>query len=228
VEEMKSNFLRMMSHDVKTPVARIQGMTELALRDPNPLSESQIQALKTIAASTEELSSFFGSILNLGRIESKEIQLHLRSKDINALLQEVISKCEYLAQQKNIRMITEFEPMFSMKIDEDLMRQVFTNLIENAIKYSPENSSILVSTEETEGQVRVQVADQGIGIPESDIPRLFSKFHRAENAKTSDIKGSGLGLYLSNYFVNLHQGKINVESEPNKGSTFTVELPMNL
>jgi signal transduction histidine kinase len=228
VEELKSNFLRMMSHDVKTPVARIQSMAEMARRDTNPLSPTQVDALNTISKSSEELSSFFGSILSLGRIESKEIELHLKSRDVNALLQEVIQKCEYLAKEKNIRVVTEFEPMFSVKIDEDLMRQVFTNLVENAIKYSPENSSILVTTEEVEGLVRVQVADQGIGIPQPELQHLFTKFYRARNARESDTKGSGLGLYLSDYFVRLHKGKINVESETDKGSTFTVELPMNL
>jgi signal transduction histidine kinase len=228
VEELKSNFLRMMSHDVKTPVARIQAMAELTLRDPNPLSQAQTGALQNISQSVEELSSFFGSILSLGRIESKEIELHLKSKDINVLLQEVLQKCEYLAKDKNIRIVTELEPMFSVRVDEDLMRQVFTNLIENAIKYSPEGSSVLISTEESNGQIRVQVADQGIGIPKPDQAHLFSKFYRAKNARESATKGSGLGLYLSDYFVRLHQGKILVESEPERGSTFTVELPMSL
>lgn len=228
VEELKSNFLRMMSHDLKTPLARIQGMTEVALRDHNALSPTQIEALKTISASSEELTEFVGSILNLGRIESKEIKLQLKSKDINSLLNQVVQKLQYLAQQKNIKIVTEFEPMFSMKIDEDLIRQVFTNLIENAIKYSPENSSILISTEEAEGRLVVQVADQGMGIPKGEQNQLFSKFYRSKNVRDGAIKGSGLGLYLSRYFVDLHSGSISVESEPQKGSTFTVELPMNL
>ncbi len=228
VEELKSNFLRMMSHDLRTPVARIQSMIEVVRRDPNPLSDGQTDAVQNIEKSTEELTGFFGSILNLGRIESKEIKLHLKSKDVNALLKEIIGKCDYLAKQKNIRIVTEFEPMFSVKIDEDLMRQVFTNLVENAIKYSPENSSVLISTDELDGQVRVQVADQGIGIPNEEISNLFTKFYRAKSARESEIKGSGLGLYLARYFVDLHKGHISVESEPERGSTFTVELPMNL
>ena len=228
VEEMKSNFMRLMSHDLKTPVARIQGMVELINRDPNPMSPAQEKAVDSIGKSADELTSFFGSVLSLGRIESKDVKLQLKSRDVNALLKEVVAKCEDLAMQKNIKIITEFEPMFSMKIDEDLMRQVFVNLVENAIKYSPEGSNILVSTEEVNGKVAVQVADQGIGIPQDEIPSLFSKFYRAEAARDSKVKGSGLGLYLSNYFVQLHQGQISVESEPQEGSTFTVELPMGL
>jgi signal transduction histidine kinase len=228
VEELKSNFLRMMSHDLKTPLARIQGMTEVAMRDHNQLSTQQLEALRTIGTSSEELSEFVGSILNLGRIESKEIKLHLKSKDVNALLTEVVNKLDYLAQQKEIKIITEFEPMFSLKIDEDLIRQVFTNLVENAIKYSPENTSILISTEEKEGRLIVQVADQGMGIPREEQGHMFSKFYRSKNVRDGAIKGSGLGLYLSRYFIDLHKGSISLESEPQKGSTFTVELPMNL
>lgn len=228
VEELKSNFLRMMSHDLKTPLARIQGMAEVVLHEQTPLSNKQIDALKTIGESSQELTEFIGSILNLGRIESKEIKLQLKSKDINALLNETIQKLTYLAQQKNITIVSEFEPMFSVKVDEDLIRQVFTNLIENAIKYSPEGTSILVSTEEADGSLIVQIADQGMGLDKIELPHLFTKFYRSKNVRDGAIKGSGLGLYLARYFVDLHRGQISVESEPNIGSTFTVELPTNL
>jgi signal transduction histidine kinase len=228
VEELKSNFLRMMSHDLKTPIARIQGMAEMALREQDRLTAQQLEALKNITSSSDELEHFIASVLNLGRIESKDIKLHLRSKDINALLIEVIKKSEYLARQKNISIVTEFEPMFSVKVDEDLLRQVFTNLVENAIKYSPNDSSIMISTEEIDGKVQVQVADQGIGISTDEIGNLFTKFYRAKEIRDSEVKGSGLGLYLARYFVDLHKGQISVESAPQQGSTFTVELPMNL
>lgn len=226
VEELKSNFLRMMSHDLRTPLARIQGMANIVMTDPAQLSESQRHAIETIRASSEELSDFIGSILSLGRIESKDVKLHLKSRDLNSLLREVIKKCEFLARRRGIEIRTEFEPMFSFKVDEDLIRQVFTNLIENAIKYSPDDAKILVSTEEVDGRAVVQVADQGIGIPKNDLPMVFDKFFRSRNARNSEANGSGLGLYLVKYFVELHEGEVDVESESGKGSTFTVTLPM--
>lgn len=224
VEELKTNFLSMMSHDLKTPIARIQGMTDVVLNDTNPLSERQTGALLTLKNSSEELLEFVSSILNLGRIESKELQLHMQSKDPNQLLTEIINKYEYLTKSKNIGISAELEPMFSVKMDVDLMRQVFSNLLENAIKYSPEGSRVLVTTEEHDGRVIIQVADQGMGIPEDEIAHVFSKFFRSKNAKSSNIKGSGLGLYLAKYFVELHKGKIHVDSSVGQGSTFTVEL----
>ncbi len=228
VEELKTNFLSMMSHDLKTPIARIQGMTEVVMHDPNPLSPVQKEALETLSTSSQELLEFVSSILNLGRIESKALKLHLQSRDPNTLLQEAVAKLEYLAKSKNISIKAELEPLFSLKMDVDLMRQVFSNLVENAIKYSPENSSILITTEEQEGRIVIQVADQGMGIPEDELPHVFTKFYRSKNAKSSPIKGSGLGLYLAKYFVELHKGSISVESEFGRGSTFTVELPMQI
>ncbi|MES2855955.1 MAG: ATP-binding protein, partial [Bdellovibrionota bacterium] len=225
VEELKTNFLSMMSHDLKTPIARIQGMTDIVLKDPSTLTDLQKEALSTLSKSTEELLDFVSSILNLGRIESKELKLHMHSRDPNTLITEVVEKLSYLARSKGISVKAELETMFSLKMDTDLIRQVFTNLVENAIKYSPENTSILITSEERDGRVIIQVADQGMGIPEEELPHVFTKFYRSRNAKSSQIKGSGLGLYLAKYFVELHRGSISVDSSPGEGSTFTVELP---
>lgn len=225
VEELKTNFLSMMSHDLKTPIARIQGMADIVRNDSNPLSARQKEAIETLKRSSDELLEFVSGILSLGRIESKAIQLHLHSKDVNALVREVVAKLEYLARSKNIEIRAELEPLFSIRMDVDLIRQVLQNLIENAIKYSPEGSSILVTSEERDGHIVVQVADQGPGIPEDELPHIFMKFYRSRNAKGSSIKGSGLGLYLAKYFVELHKGRVSVDSTLGQGSTFTVELP---
>ncbi len=226
VEQLKTNFIGMMSHDLKTPLARIQGMTEMISTDPTPLSSPQREALDTIKASAEDLLKFISTILNYARIESQGLELHLQGKDINQLLKEVVKKHEFLAKLKHIQLICELEPLFSIQIDPELMKQVFSNLVENAIKYSPENSKVLITSEEIEGKIIVQIADQGIGIPADELSNIFMKFFRSKYAKTSPIKGSGLGLYLAKYFVELHQGAISAESSPGQGSTFTVELPI--
>lgn len=225
VEELKTNFIGMMSHDLKTPLARIQGMLEIVGRDKNPLSDDQKNAIKSIQKSTEDLLNFISSILNFSRLESQGVQLNLKTKDINIIIEEVIAKCTHLASEKNIKIVMELEPLFSIKMDIDLIRQVLMNLIENAIKYSPNNTIVRVVSEEKEGLVRVSILDQGIGIPEDEKPRLFMKFFRSRNAKNSPIKGSGLGLYLSKYFIELHKGTLTAESKENVGSTFTVYLP---
>lgn len=227
VEELKSNFLRMMSHDLKTPLARIQGMADVIKKESDRLNDTQKKALATIAESSEELTDFIGSILSLSRIESKEMKLQLRSKDVNQLIREIVKKHDYHARRKSIEIVTELEPLFSIKVDEDLLKTVVANLLENAIKYSPKNTKILVSSEEVENEVLIQIADQGRGIPKEDLTHIFERFYRARNSRNS-TQGNGLGLYLSRYFVELHNGRLEVESELDKGSTFTVRLPMNL
>ncbi|KHD89103.1 MAG: histidine kinase [Bdellovibrio sp. ArHS] len=226
VEELKTNFISMMSHDLKTPIARIQGMTDMILADPVTLSPQQREAVDTIRHSSDDLLKFINAILNYGKIESQGVQLNLQSKDINNLLQEVIRKHEFLAKLKRIQIVSELEPMFPIPVDADLMKQVFSNLVENAIKYSPEDTKIMVSSEESATKVVVQVADQGPGIPADELPNIFMKFFRSKNAKSSPIKGSGLGLYLAKYFTELHHGRLFVESSHGNGSTFTVELPI--
>ena len=227
VEELKTNFISMMSHDLKTPIARIQGMTDVILSDSSVhLSSQQREAVDTIKHSSDDLLKFISAILNYGRIESEGVQLHLQSKDINNILQEVIRKHEFLAKVKRIQIVSELEPMFPIPMDADLMKQVLSNLVENAIKYSPEDTKIMVSSEEKDSHVVIQVADQGPGIPADELPNIFMKFFRSKNAKSSPIKGSGLGLYLAKYFTELHKGSISVESNDGNGSTFTVELPI--
>ncbi|MCX7977599.1 MAG: ATP-binding protein [Bdellovibrionaceae bacterium] len=225
VEELKSNFISMMSHDLKTPIARIIGMTDVILKDNNPVSSAQREALDTIRQSSEDLLKFINAILQYGKIESQNVQLHLQIKDPNALIREVVSKHEFMAKLKRIQIRTELEPLFPCAIDPDLFKQIIANLIENAIKYSPEETAILVSSEEVDGWVIIQVADQGPGIPADELPHLFMKFYRSKSARTSGVKGSGLGLYLSKYFTELHGGSIHVESSYGAGTTFTVKIP---
>lgn len=226
VEELKTNFISMMSHDLKTPIARIQGMTDVILSDQVALSSQQREAVDTIKHSADDLLKFINSILNYGRIESEGVRLNLQSKDLNNILNEVIRKHEFLAKLKRIQISPELEPLFPVPVDADLMRQVLSNLVENAIKYSPEDTSIRVLSNEQDGKVVIQVIDQGQGIPQDELNNIFMKFFRSKNAKSSPIKGSGLGLYLAKYFTELHHGKIFVESSYGQGSTFTVELPM--
>lgn len=227
VEELKTNFLSMMSHDLRTPIARIQGMAETALNEPETLSQKQEEALSTIMRSTDELGRFIGSILDLSRIESKEVKLNKTSKDVNSLIKEVIRKYEFNAKAKNITIESQLDPLFSIKIDAELIRQVLTNLVENAIKYSPEGSTVAILSREEDGQIKVSIQDTGPGIPQDEMNNIFLKFYRSKNAKASTVKGSGLGLYLAKYFANLHGGNLTVQSAPRQGSTFTVELPVN-
>jgi|JI10StandDraft_1071094.scaffolds.fasta_scaffold68528_3 signal transduction histidine kinase len=225
VEELKTNFISMMSHDLKTPIARIKGMTDVILADAQNVSVPQREAVDTIRSSSDDLLKFINSILNYAKIEFQGVELHWQSKDPNNLITDVIRKHEFLAQIKKMKIHSELEPLFPIRMDPDLMRQVFSNILENAIKYAPEQTQISVKTYEKDGFVFFVIADQGPGIAAQELPHLFSKFYRSANAKSSPIKGSGLGLYLAKYFTELHQGQIFVESDSGKGTIFVVQLP---
>jgi len=226
VEELKTNFISMMSHDLKTPIARIQGMTEVLAKDNVALSPQQTEAVDTIRSSAGDLLGFVNSILNYARLESQGVTLQLKACDLNGLLQDVVQRHQFLADRKHMQIQTEFEPLFSISVDPELLKQVFSNLLENAIKYSPEHSQVKIRSSESGDSIKIEFSDQGPGISEDEMPNIFMKFFRSKNAKSSPIKGSGLGLYLAKYFTELHKGHIFVTSTPGKGSTFTVQLPL--
>jgi two-component system phosphate regulon sensor histidine kinase PhoR len=220
LDQMKTNFLSLVSHDLKTPIAKIQAVTE-RLRRELTLTEKQQELLESIENSNNELKHYITSILNLSRIESQQVILNKKSNDINLLIQQTLKRLRPLAQQKSISVEEKLETLFSVECDEDLMRQVLANLIDNAIKYSPTGAQVIVSSQEEQGAVRVFVQDFGPGIPKDQLPKMFRKFSRL-----SKVKGTGLGLYLAKYFIELHGGSIRVESEEGKGTTFSFTLPI--
>jgi signal transduction histidine kinase len=230
LDEMKSNFLSLVSHDLKTPLAKIQALVERLRREISGESAKHPEwgeLVDSIENSNNELKHYINSILNLSRIESQKVILKKKSNDINQLIQQALKRLRPLAQQKTIQIEENLETLFSIECDEELMRQVLTNLIDNAIKYSPPSSKVIVRSREEEGFVRVEVEDFGPGIPKDQLPLMFRKFSRFLRPMKENVKGTGLGLYLSKYFIELHGGTIRVESIEGKGTTFTFTLPLH-
>jgi signal transduction histidine kinase len=178
-------------------------------------------------ASTDELNGFIGSILELTKIDSDKVVVNLQQKDINDLVESVIDRYRTQARRRHIEIRKELEPMFPIKLDPSLISKVVANLIDNAMKYSPDGSKILITTEEENDSVVISVSDQGIGLSEDDQKKLFTRFFRAKNDTTTKIAGTGLGLYLTRYFVEAHSGVVEVESELGQGSTFRIKLPVD-
>lgn len=226
LETLKSNFLSLVSHDLKTPIARIQGNAELLLGESSGLSTDQKKSIDAIVHTTDDLGHYVQTVLDLTRIESSQVPVHKVSKDVNAIVREAIDSKRLMASEKNITIESELEPLFSIKFDPKLIRQVIANLVENAIKYSPANTTITLKTKEESDWVKVEIQDQGFGISQEEQEKVFSKFYRGSSPNTTDIKGTGLGLYLVKYFVELHEGFVELKSEVGKGSNFTVALPV--
>lgn len=227
VEEMKTNFMYLVTHDLKTPVARIQGLAEVLLRkSADRLLDRDKETLSSIVQATDELNHFITSILELSKVESNRLQLCFESKDINQLIERSVEGFKAQARARKTQLKTDLEPLFPVRIDTGLMAKVINNLIDNALKYSPPGSCVSISSREEGDWIRISVTDQGIGMSEAEMENLFTRFYRAKNDTTTKITGTGLGLYLTKYFVEAHGGRVEVESVLDQGSTFRIYLPL--
>lgn len=226
LDELKSNFLSLMSHDLKTPIAKVQALTERLEREARGLSPEHKEILAAIQRSNDELSQYILSILNFQRIESQELKLNRKNHDVNQMIDDVLGRLQPLAQDRGVVMKQDLEPMFPIEFDEQLIRQVLNNLVDNALKYNKPGTVVTVSSRDLENAVEVCVEDDGIGIEPEQMVRLFRKFSRSEKGTSERVKGTGLGLYLAKYFIELHGGEITAESEPGKGTRFRFRLPI--
>jgi len=223
VESMKQNFISLMSHDLKTPVARIVGMAESAL-NLNDLPTAARANISNIIQATRELNQFISSILDLTKIESQELILNRTSKDINPILEGVVSTLKYEAGAKNIQFQLDLNPLYPIDLDVTLITRVFSNLIENAIKYGGSDTIVTIRSWDDDSWVYVEIADNGVGMAPEHLKHIFEKFYRIKNEVGHGVKGTGLGLYLVKYFIELHDGKIEVQSRSNVGTTFLISL----
>lgn len=222
VEGLKKNFISLMSHDLKTPVAKIAGIVDMVARQVK--EEAAHKGLGQIKDATKELNGFITSILDLSKVESSNLELNKVSKDINVILEEIIASLKFEAREAEVGIETELAPLYPIQVDVKLMTRVFSNLIENAIKYSGKKSKIEIKTWDDETWVYIKIKDNGVGIAEVDLEHIFDKFYRVKNDANHQIKGSGLGLYLVKYFVELHGGQISAQSTIGEGTEFTVKM----
>ncbi len=223
VENLKQNFISLMSHDLKTPVAKIAGVADVLLQQSKG-NEIISKGLRGIIDATKELNKFITSILDLTKIESRNLKLNIISKDVNTIIETVISDLKYEVSNEDVVIESQLSPLYPIKIDVDLTKRVISNLVENAIKYSGKNANVNIKTYDDEKWVYIEVSDNGVGITVEDLKHIFDKFYRVKNDASHTIKGTGLGLFLVKYFVELQDGRIDVHSTVGEGTTFKVKL----
>lgn len=222
VEELKNNFLSLISHDLKTPIAKIQAICDRMLVDSkNEAHNSDLLALRNEAT---ELHRYIQTLLQITRVESRDFRITKEASDINELIENALEKLQPIAKQKKIALLAELEPMFLVEVDSILIGEVILNLIENAIQYTPEGGRVNVTSRDVDGDILFMVEDNGPGIPPAEQKHIFEKFFRGELGKTKP-KGSGLGLYLVKYFIELHKGQVFLESQLNQGTKVGFRLP---
>lgn len=224
LEQLKNNFVSLISHDLKTPIAKIQAVLDRVISQGALNSELRTDLL-SLKDYSEELNRYIQSILKVLRVESRDFKILKETADINGIIENVIDRLSPLARSKKIEINQVLEPMFLIEIDVTLMTEVFLNIIENAIKYTPENGKVMIRSFETDTEVCVEIEDSGEGIPIEDQDLVWKKFVRGKS-QDYKTKGTGLGLYLVKYFIELHGGQISMRSEIKKGTAFLVRLPI--
>ena len=186
VDRLKQNFISLMSHDLKTPVAKISGIADL-LNTQYQNEPKQKELIQNIITSTKELNNFINSILDLTKIESRNLNLNKQSKDINSILEIIAKEVDFDARTGEVEIEMNLEPLYPIEVDTTLIKRVFSNLVGNAIKYSGKESKISISSWDDDDWVYIKIQDNGVGIEAEDLDHIFEKFYRVKHDASHKI-----------------------------------------
>ena len=220
-----TQFTADAAHELHTPLTILRGEVEVALRKKT-LEPTSLKLLQSNLDEVNRLISIVESLFTLARLDAKKLMVESESVDLAMLLDQVYEKAIVLAEPKNITVELSRNEHVVINGDTYRLIQLFINLITNAIRYTPEGGSIMLACWKEAQFAHISVRDTGIGIPAADLEKIFNRFYRVDKARSREMGGSGLGLAIVQWIVDLHKGKINVESEVGKGSTFEVQLPL--
>ncbi len=227
LDDLKSEFVSNVSHELRTPLSIIKSYVEAMLEQVDPDDyQTQKEFLTVVNDETDRLTDLVSDLLDISRIEAGRFDIEMNPISISDIIGLVLPKLETLDDSHKL-VVDIPSNLPSLLADKDKMVQVFINLITNAIKFSPDGGEIFIHAEIREEKLKCDVSDQGIGISEKDIDRIFEKFYRVDISDRYEISGTGLGLPIVKHIINSHGGEISVKSDPGKGSTFSIFLPFD-
>ncbi|MGA2244822.1 MAG: HAMP domain-containing sensor histidine kinase [Verrucomicrobiota bacterium] len=210
-----------VAHDLRTPLTRMRGTAELAMQ-PGAEPAAAREALADCVEESERVLSMLNTLMDISAAEAGTMRLQLESVDLCQLIREVVELYEYVAEEKKIPVRTELPPACELRVDRTRMRQVFANLLDNALKYTPPNGSVTVSVREEPDRAEVIFRDTGIGIAPEEQKKIWARLYRGDKSRSE--RGLGLGLSLVKAIVEAHQGRVTVASQEGAGAAFTVTL----
>jgi two-component system phosphate regulon sensor histidine kinase PhoR len=226
LERARSDFVATASHELRTPLAAVYGAARtLRRRDIEIPAEQREQFLEMIVSETERLTAIVSQILLAGQIEEGRVDVATAAIDLEPLVESVLASTRLRAPEQIELRLEQNGGTAVALADEDKLRQVLVNLLDNAIKYSPDGGDVKVELAGGAGRTWLTVQDGGLGIPLGEQERIFEKFYRLDPALTRGVGGSGLGLYISRELVSRMGGTLTVRSEPGDGAAFVVDLP---
>ncbi|MFZ4591280.1 MAG: HAMP domain-containing sensor histidine kinase [Ignavibacteria bacterium] len=227
LDTMKKDFVANVSHELKTPITSIKGFLETLLSGSIDDKENAVKFLNIISKNTDRLNDIIDDLLLLSKVEQIKDARYLKfeDKNVSEIIKTAVENLSHKAEIKGIRLNLVCDEGLIFPLNSNLIEQAIINLIDNSIKYCANNSEINVSAVIFEKALNITVADNGIGIPKEDIPRLFERFYRVDKARTREEGGTGLGLSIVKHICFVHNGTVEVESEVNKGSKFIIKIP---
>jgi two-component system sensor histidine kinase SenX3 len=225
VHEVRRDFVANISHELKTPIGALSLLSEAVLSakdDPGSVTKFATR----MQHEAKRLTDLVQEIINLSRLQDSDPLQIAQELEVTDLIREAVDQCQTIADAKNIEFAISSSDQAVVLGDREQIIMAFHNLIENAINYSPENTKVSVTTKAENQIVEIAVTDQGIGIPEGELERIFERFYRVDPARSRETGGTGLGLSIVKHVATKHGGEVNVWSSPNVGSTFAMRLPI--
>ena len=221
LENLRREFVANVSHELKTPITSIKGFAETLIEGAKNDEQSLDMFLNIILKESNRIESLVTDLLDLSHIEQQK-ELEINYMNLSELAISIIDNLQTQAQNKRIKIQSEIEKDVIIEAHENKIAQVITNLLSNAINYSSEDNKVIVRVYRNDNKVYLEIQDYGIGISETDQKRIFERFYRVDKARSRDSGGTGLGLSITKHIVEAHNGRIDVKSEPGKGSIFKV------
>jgi len=228
IDQVRRDFVANVSHELRTPLSILRGYIETLLDGPKTPHDELLRILRVMERHSNRLELLVEDLLTLAQLESGNPDLQLGNVDLSEFLREMIRDWEKKLTSKQLNIIVDVPPDLSgIHADRTRLQEALYNLLDNAVKYSRKHGEIRLSARQSGGEIELSVSDDGIGIAREDLPRIFERFYRADKARSADkVPGTGLGLAIVKHIAHLHGGRVEAESEVEKGTTIRVLLPM--